>query len=249
MKKCGICEKPTNAFSLIRVENGIICRKCSKSMPSVMKRSTYKTISVEEAALAARDAAEMKERFSPTCSLGTFLLDEPNGLFGLKTGKNNIFSLADLTDIRLTCTSPASRSPGKVSVNVEVSFSLQRSGINHREIIARNLECKTKRYDETHVTWEEPAKLGMFRTILCGAIDNTMKKAARTFIGRELMNYQIITARTVFLLPEGYSREDVEERYHNFAFLEGKPEMDTIKECRELLLAALAKKERRTKRR
>ena len=121
MSNCLVCERNVHWFSGVPVHGGRLCKSCAGKLPSLLLKRGR---DLQEYSLknALQKTADNVERFSATASFGELHIDEIHGLFciarslnsgGKPVKENNVFSVYDLTEVGVTCTSPRD-SNGKV---------------------------------------------------------------------------------------------------------------------------------------
>jgi hypothetical protein len=169
-----------------------------------------------ELRILMEDANERYEAFSATSSLGDLHIDELHGLFAIakkmdshgKPQNRNIFSIYDLEEVGIYCKSPKVNNH-IVFVDIEFTFTLTRPTLSKKVIIERNARCKTQKSDATHVTWEEPEALNMFKTLFNNMLEGGLQKMQNLLCSKTVEAYELDKARALFMLPEDYEMEDL----------------------------------------
>ena len=214
---CLICDKPVG-FSSIKLKSGKICKSCASKLPSLMiKGNPY----VQESALkrAMELVKENMRQFCATASYGKLHIDSMHSLFAIaekldKDGKpktgNNVFSIYQLSDVGVFCTSPRA-DHNNVLVDVEFRCTLEDPYISFSVPIKRGAKCRTERVDSQHVSWDEPYDLSMFRSLFNQMISGTFEKVNAMLCGKTIHAFEIEKARAIFMLPEDYTADDLKK--------------------------------------
>lgn len=213
---CMLCGKETSFFSSHKTMDGIVCKECYKKIPSLLFKDSKNQS--ESAIRIAKESAENNfERFSTTSSYGSLRLDENNGLFAIakkidKSGKPinsyNVFSIYDLDDIGINCASVQS-DRNNLYTTVELTFKLLRPYMSAKVKIKKRAKCTYKRVDSSHIEWTEPKELTFFRSILFQFLSGSFEKLKEFLAGKTIHDWEIEKARTVFMLEEDYSEQDL----------------------------------------
>lgn len=246
--ECLFCGRNVNWISGTSVHGGKLCKSCSGKLPALLLKRGW---DLQEYTLknAMQKTTDNLERFSATASFGELHIDEIHGLFCIarsltSAGKpvqgNNVFSIYDLTEVGLTCTSPR-ESNNMVYVDVEFKCSLADPAFSFTETIKRHCRCKSKRVDNKNVVWDAPSDLMMFQALFNQMVSGVWEKVNDILCGKAVLDFELDKARTLFMLPEGYIRDDLmlaysrlEKVYGNLADGDGR-EMDIINKYYYLL--------------
>lgn len=215
---CLICDTPVGALSGKKLKNGKICKHCASKLPSLMlDGSPY----LQEYTLkrAMSYVSGNMEKFCATASYGDLHIDSIHGLFAVASkltseGKsksgNNVFSVYNLSEIGITCTSPHT-DHGNVLVNVELTCRLEDPYISFRVPIKKGVRCHTERVDSSHVTWDEPNDLVMFKSMFNQMLSGAFEKVNRMLCGKTVREFEMEKARAIFMLPQDYTAEDLKK--------------------------------------
>lgn len=215
---CLICSSPIPALSGTKLKNGKLCKSCASKLPSLMlKGSPY----LQEGTLrhAMTCTAENMERFSVTASFGELAIDEVHGLFAIckqldSNGKpksgNNVFSMYNLSEVGLTCTSPRV-DHNNVLVDAEFTCQLEDPYLSIKTIVKKDVRCKSKRVDSQHVSWEEPNDLEMFKTLFNQMLSGAWVKVNDMLCGKTVYEFELEKARAIFMLPENFTSADLKK--------------------------------------
>jgi hypothetical protein len=214
---CIICGESVG-LSGTKLKNGKICKTCTSKLPSLMlDGAPY----LQEHTMrhAITYVGEKLEKFDATASYGQLHIDEIHGLFAIsdgltKTDKpksgNNVFSIYDLTEIGLYCTSPRT-DRGNVLVDVEFKCVINSPRIAFKKIIKKGVHCKIKRVDSQHVEWEEPADMSMFRTLFNQMLTSALERINTMLCGKTVHQCELEHAKAVMMVPDNYTKEDLKK--------------------------------------
>lgn len=238
--ECLVCSTEMGWMQGTRVDGGRVCRECSGKVPALLLEwgRNLNKYCLEN---AMRGTAERLERFSATASYGELHIDEIHGLFciarslnaeGKPSKGNNVFAMSDLTEIGLTCGSPRETKLG-VFVDVELQCAFAEMDFIFKKIVKRNCKCKSKPGEGKRMVWEEPGDLVMFQSMLQQVVTNTWERVNQMLCGRALLGLELDKARAVFMLPENYSIEDLEESYCRLRGVFENPDLSREKEILE----------------
>lgn len=214
---CLLCGGPTPLLST-KMNHGKLCKKCASKLPSLLL--THSDFLQEGTLQNAMDVTRKNmESFCATSSYGKLHIDEMHGLFALakdldKDGKpksgNNVFSIYNLTDVGLSCTSPRA-DHSVVVVDVEFRFSVNNPYLSDSIIVKKGVHCKTKRVDSQHVEWETPSDMVMFKTLFNNMLSGAFEKVNAVLCGKTVHEFEIEKARAIFMLTEDYTAEDLKK--------------------------------------
>jgi hypothetical protein len=123
---------------------------------------------------------------------------------------NNVFSIYNLTEVGLTCTSPRT-DHGSVLADVEFTCKLEDPYISLKTIIKRSTRCQSKRVDSTHLAWESPADLEMFRSMFNQMLSGAFEKVNQILCGKTVHEFEVEKARAMFMLPKDYTATDLKK--------------------------------------
>lgn len=218
--KCLICGKNVGLLAGTRVDGGRLCKECAGRLPALLLKRGR---DLQECTLrnAMQKTAENVARFSATASYGELHIDEIHGLFcvakslnseGKPVRGNNVFSSFDLMEVGLSCSSPRELKEG-VYVNVEFTCSLADPYLKFTKIIKGHCRCKSKRTMTSGLTWEEPSDMLMFQAMFQQMLTGTWEKVNLLLCGKTVHEFELEKARALFMLPEGFSRDDLEVAY------------------------------------
>ena len=154
--------------------------------------------------------------FCATASYGQLHIDSIHSLFSIgelnEDGKpksgNNVFSVRDLSEVALFCTSPRLNN-NSVLVNVEFRCTLEDPCMVIAVSVKKSVCCHMKRVDSQHVTWEEPNDLVMFRTLFNQMLSGTFEKVNKFLCGKTVHEFELEKARAIFMLPWDYTAEEL----------------------------------------
>lgn len=217
---CLVCNKEFNLFNGHKVSGGWLCKSCAGKLPTllILKGQQLQKYSLIN---AMESTAENLKRFSATASFGQLHIDEVHGLFCIANsltadGKpkkgNNVFSVYDLLEVGLTCTSPRETN-NIVYVDVEFQCSLTVPFLSFSQIIKRKCKCKSKRIDTKNFTWEQPGDFLMFQELFNQSIFGAWEKVNRVLCGQTTYEHKLELARAVFMLSNGFTQDDVNCSY------------------------------------
>lgn len=215
---CIVCGKPVQALSGTKLKNGKICKDCAAKLPSMMIEGVpYLQDYTLKHAISY--VAENMERFSVTASFGDLHIDEIHGLFAISKGLtpdgkpksgNNVFSIYQLTEVGLTCTSPRV-DHNNVLVDAEFMCRLEDPYITVKTLVKKSLRCQTKRVDNSHVSWEEPSDMAMFKTLFNQMLTGAWEKVNQILCGKTVYEFELEKARAIFMLPKDYTASDLKK--------------------------------------
>ena len=215
---CLICDTPIGLLSGKKLKSGKICKSCASKLPSLMLKGAPH---LQEYTLkrAISYVAENMEKFCATASYGKLHIDSIHGLFAVASkltpeGKpksgNNVFSIYNLSEVGLTCTSPRA-AYDNVEVNVEFTCKLEDPYISFKVPIKKGVRCHTKRVDSQYVTWDEPGDLCMFRSMFNQMLSGAFDKVNQLLCGKTVHEFEIEKARAIFMLPADYTASDLKK--------------------------------------
>ena len=215
---CLLCGKEISTFSSHKTPDGRICKDCYKTIPSLLwKGSSYPSETTLR--VAQKMALDNYENFFATSSYGDLHLDEMNSLFAIakkldKRGKPidsfNIFSIYDLDDIGISC-DKLSASDHNLYTSVEMTFEILKPHMRVKTQIKKRAKCKYKQVDSSHIEWTEPKELTFFRSILYQMLSGSFDRLKGLLAGKTLHDWDVEKARTVFMLDDDYSEQDLKK--------------------------------------
>lgn len=213
---CFICGSKIKLFDGTKLADGHLCGTCVRKLPSLLlKRGRC----LQEYTLrnAMRKTADYLSRFSATASYGYLHIDEIHGLFCVskdlsRVGKpvtgNNIFSVYDLTEVGLTCTSPRESSNG-VFVDVELTCSLADPNFHFVVTVKRNCRCNIRQGRSKDDAVDMPSDLAMFQVLFNQMLTGAWEKVNDVLCGKMVHGFELEKARAVFMLPEGHTKDEL----------------------------------------
>ena len=214
---CILCNNKVGLKS-VRLKDGRICKSCASKLPSLfLKNAPY--IQKYSLKRAMFHVAENMKEFCATASYGKLHIDSVHGFFCIadkltKEGKpksgNNVFSIYNLTEIGLVCNSPRVEHSGVV-VDVEFSCHLTDPDFSIRTTIKKYAKCKYNRVDSTHVEWDEPGDLSMFRSMFNQMLSYAFEKINQMLCSKTVYEFELEKARAIFMLPENYTEVDLKK--------------------------------------
>ena len=215
---CMLCPNQIKGFGGIKIYNGQICKECASKLPSLIVENA-KNMSYYTLQIAYNYVVENKKRFRATSSYGKLHIDEIHGLFAIadkldedgkpKTGCN-VFAACDLTEIGL-CSKNPRIDHNMVNIDIELTFSLENPKCTIVTCIKKGVHCKQKRVDSSHVTWEEPGDLEMFRTLFNNMLEGTVQRVNEYLCGKTVYDFELEKARALFMLTEDYTAEELKK--------------------------------------
>ena len=206
---CLVCGNHVSSFSGTKLQNGRLCKECSDKCPSLfLKGNQY----LQEFTLknAMQYIEENRACFCATASYGELHIDELHGLFCIaksldKDGKpkqgNNIFSIYNLSEVGLTCTSPRV-DHNNVIVDIEFRCTLDNLRLPIAELVKRSVRCHTKRVDSKNVTWDEPNDLIMFKTLFNHMLEGAWQSVNERLCGKLIEDEKLQKAKILFMIED-----------------------------------------------
>lgn len=206
MATCIYCFKKIGMFDSKKCKNGAICNVCAKKIPNCFPYQYYDS----DEMLNIQKYAENPSfsNFSQTATLGSLLIDEPNGLFAIES-KQNVFSLFDLKEYDIHPTNIRSTTE-KVLCDIEFKCQINSIDISIKKIIKKNVPCKCKRIDEKHMEWLYPNEISLINQIITESIRKKSEDFKR-FIedyGRVTNNAKLI-AESMLLVGDNYTKDEI----------------------------------------
>lgn len=156
---------------------GAVCRECASWLSKGVHLDTAEDSYLKK---AVQDAKDKAEKFTATASYGNLYIDQNNGMFcvsehhsgDMPTSFSDVFSAEELTAIGLFCTDVKNIGTNSNRVVCSVKFTVRTDDFYTEYIIARNKDCPFKTVGNK-LDYEEPAELGMFRTMINQMLENT----------------------------------------------------------------------------
>ena len=225
---CLVCKRKVSWFSGTMVYGGKLCKACAGKLPVLLLKRGR---DLQEYVLknAIQKTTDNLERFSATASFGELHIDEIHGLFCIaksltSAGKpvqgNNVFSVYDLTEVGLTCTSPR-ESNNMVYVDVEFKCSLADPAFSFTETVKWHCRCKSKRVDSKNVVWDAPSDLMMFQALFNQMVSGVWEKVNDMLCGKTVLDFELEKARALFMLTENFTKDDLAVAYDRMAKVYG----------------------------
>ena len=169
---CVLCGGPLKGLGTVKIKDGQICKRCVAYLPSLMLENA-KNLSSYTLNIAQSYVKTNRKKFCATASYGKLHIDEMHGLFAIaekldEDGKPknswNIFDSCDLVDIGIYNKNPRV-DHNVVNIDVELKFELENPKCQIATVIKKAAHCKQKRIDESHVTWDDPGDLEIFKNM------------------------------------------------------------------------------------
>ena len=239
MNKCMICNKKMIGGRALKT--GYICKDCGKKIPEFIEINKLKEPSVK---LLINNYEEIMLRipggFVPTCSYGKVSLDSLNGILRIENNPG-YFDVTNVADFVLTPDYVES-TKGRVLANVYLSMTLKNPAVD----IIRYL------IKPSDVCFPKGAKNSGEYTLPYGALlflDEFWRTKERIKDHKdEVMAGEVLTkdklkfikAKALYMLPEGYTKKDVD--LTKFALLEafrGKGKDHEIESAGAFLISLL----------
>ena len=217
--KCDICGKEVGLFDKKKASNGTLCFNCYKEFPEILQpKISHLTIN-EIAEIVDYENQLKRIDFIESASYKKIHIDDMHGLFAIQdkciTDGNplNVFSVLDLKDISLHCKNPKANNSG-VTCTIELTCEFQNENMSFKTTIANSAKCDVERISRSQVEWREPDELNMFRNIFNQMLKNTVEKYQRetNWSYRFKSDYDYFEAKSIFLLDDDYTEEDVKRR-------------------------------------
>lgn len=227
MKVCALCQKELTGFAGIQIADGFLCKDCRKKLPkSLTRMQLYEGRTLQSIITMMCD--ESLKQFEATASYGNLHVDEVHGLFAIsdKLDKNNrpvsttdVFQVLLLQDIALYCTNPAVSSKNRVVCDVEFQCSFATPPFHIKLSVKKKIPCRQIPVDQTHVNWDEPGDLLMFKSIFNQMLKTAREKYTEQYQQRLLKPEDMarFKAETLFMLPDGYTMEDVNQQWNTLS--------------------------------
>lgn len=193
--------------------DGVICKECYSRIPKV----TWPFIS----GYSAQDISlliGMKgsgKTFEPTATYGKLQIDELHGLFAIEyKGELPVFDCLELDEMGIYCVKPSADRNNSVYCDVEFGCKFQNSNIKLRVELKNHVNCHSHRKDSTHLEWEEPGDLSLFRNMFMQMYDDARAKYNRN-VSNNLISKQdieLLKAEALFMISGTYSDTELEEK-------------------------------------
>lgn len=214
---CLVCGQKAG-MSATKLKNGRICKSCASKLPSLMIANTPY---IQEGTLthAMEYVRYNMEKFCATATYGELAIDSMHGLFAIakkydKDGKplsgNNVFSAYDLSDVGIYCGTPHV-DHNNVFADIEFKFELENPRMIVSTKIKKNAKCYSKKADSTHLEWDEPHDLAMFRTLFSQMLSGVFEDVQSLLCGKTVHEFEVEKAMAIFMLPEDYSISDLKK--------------------------------------
>lgn len=131
----------------------------------------------------------------------------------INSGKIFLVPLEEIDGIGLYCKSPTANKKG-VFCDIEFSIRIDSIGLDKAFIVKRRASCPSKRKDATHLVWDEPGTLSVFRNIIQGMIDGRTRllSESQKVILRSERDIATVRAMALFMVEDGYTRETLRHR-------------------------------------
>ena len=131
----------------------------------------------------------------------------------INSGKIFLVPLEEIDGIGLYCKSPTANKKG-VFCDIEFSIKIDSVGIDKAFTVKKRAACPSKRKDATHLVWDEPGTLSVFRNIIQGMIDGRTRllSESQKAILRSERDMATVRAMALFMVEDGYTREDLKHR-------------------------------------
>ncbi len=224
MSNCIICNNNVSVWSGIKTAGGYLCKECATYIPDVIKKSLeiYEDNNIRM--IIENSQSEKNKQFEATASYGNLHIDEKHGLFAVSEKINkdgtipnpaNVFDCLEVQAIDIYCKDPSVNSNGSVSCKVEMMCELINPRISFKCTVKKNAKCNSRKIDATHLNWEEPGDMSMFRNMFNHMIDTAIRRLEREYQDNFLTpeTISLFKAETLFMLHEGYDTEEVKSQW------------------------------------
>ena len=226
-KRCSLCHKELSGFAGMRIKDGLICKECKAQLPvSITQPQLYDSRTLQSIINMVQDAT--LRQFEATASYGNLHVDELHGLFAISdkldsnsypVNTNDIFNVLMLQDIALYCTNPAVSSKNRVVCDVEFQCTFATPPFHIKLSVKKKIPCRQIPVDQTHVNWDEPGDLLMFKSIFNQMIKTAREKYTEQYQQQLLKPGDIarFKAETLFMLPDGYTMKDIDQQWNTLS--------------------------------
>lgn len=221
---CDLCGAKLPLLSKRKAKDGVICGACASKIPRILYKTLpeYKIKALKE--IAAYETRMRGSAFVSTAHCGKLHLDEIHGLIaicdksdsdGKLIGTADVFECIYLDSIGLYAIEPR-QIKQDIVCDIEFACAIKYPELNFRTSVKREVKCDFKRENKTQVIWSEPGTISVFRNMLNQTIQTAVDRAikARTPTVRPY-DLDMMVARAVFHVGEGYSKEQIERQYQN----------------------------------
>ena len=229
---CFVCGEPIKALTGTKLKTGTLCKECTSYVPSLLiKKDNY----LQDYTLkhVIEKTKENLDYFSATSSFGKLHIDEIHGLFCIADslddndkpkGGANVFSIYDLTEVGLTCTSPRADHT-VVRVDVEFSCTLENPYLSIKEIVKKGCTCQTKVKGQ-NLQYDEPHDMQMFKVLFNQLLTGAWEKVNAVLCGKTVYAFELEKARAIFMLPEDFNLDDLSAAYRKMKTVYGATDED-----------------------
>lgn len=208
MEKCMICDKQVNFLNKRKIDGGFICDGCAGKMPTVLYKDFQWYSDLKIKSIIDYFNENSNDKYECTASYGDIYIDEMNGKFAIKEkNKVFIFNAIDIKEVGFVCTDVKADQYNKVKCNVEFKCILEHPNIEIKKIIKRNVTCYSKKADSTHISWEIPSDLEMFKVLFNSTIENAYQKYVKQESLKNSMSkhdIDVIKAKALFIIGDDY---------------------------------------------
>lgn len=218
--ECSYCGGSVGSLSKTELLDGVLCSKCKKKLPKILQLQS-KQLSVKETKKFIDSARKNAEIFEETSHFGNLYIDEIHNLLALSKSKNptadnNIFNLFDLESIQTYCKNIKVDYSNKVYCSIEANLQFTSPNLSEVKYTLKDRQkCPTTRKGE-YLDWELPGELSVFISIVNQALKNAVQKyndeIENQFIKPK--NFELFKAMCAFLLPNDYTRENLDRKYN-----------------------------------
>lgn len=244
MSECMICGKNIGAFEKkIRTADGYVCGDCASLIPEVAADSVPAMSAAELKELISYEKRLADQGFDATASYGKLMIDESHGTFCFDSPKKGIFHCLDLSDFSIYLEDPRVFRKGAregVIADIYMRCVFSHPMMSFKVKIESGKVCESSRKNDSQITWKEPGRLTVIRSMFYQMLRNENEKYTvfynEKFISKEKVD--LFRAETMFMLPDGYDRDAVIKSYEKLCtvFSENQNEID---EACGILMASL----------
>lgn len=215
MNTCVNCGNKIGIFEKHKCNDGYICQNCYRRIPGFIRYDLkhYDVYIIRN--IHGYFFNTMKYRFDSTASYGNLLVDEINGLIGIKSHDEiSIFNALDLKDIDIIATDIFADKNNRVKCNIELRCETDNPPMMFKTYIKKNVFCKSKRVDYEHISWEMPSEIAVIKIV----INNALQRAEEKFIksisndNLSLHDIEIIKAKALFMIDGEYNISSIKEQ-------------------------------------
>lgn len=226
--ECVLCGKNVSTLSFKKIGDGIICKECYYKIPKAIHPCIGK-LGMDDIEVIIKNSQYINEiGFTPTATFGKMQIDERHGLFFVD---GSIFYSLTLTEASLYPTNVRVAGRNSVYCDFEFTYSFTVPSISLKAKVKEHALCPSNKEGKNKLSYELPGDYAIFVKLFDQMLEKERKRYHDRYNNKFLSKHSVdlFKAETLFMLPEGYSMDEVYEQRKRLLYgFKGEREYEDI---------------------